>query len=339
MANSPDESALQLRRLVLGYRVSQALGVVARLAIADFLRDGPLGIEELARLAAAKPDPLARVIRLLTGEGVFAEVAPDRFALTPMAQALRSDVNPSFRARAAFDTAGANWAAWGKLTETVRTGEPAFEHAHGTDFFDYLREHPGAARGFDAVMAEGTFFAAEAVSRAYPLPENAVVVDVGGGYGALVLTLLHDNPTITGILYDQPQVIERAHSQIVRIGLDDRCRVVGGDFFTGVVPAGGTHYFLKHILHDWNDEECITILGRCRTAMADTARLIVVEALLPPPNQPSYASALDLQMLVMLRGRERRVEDYARLFAAADLQLTQVVATNGDFSLVEARTA
>lgn len=195
MSNAAAQEVQPLRRLILGYRLSQALGVAARLGIADLLKDGPLAVEQLASMTGVQADPLARVLRLLTGVGVFREVDPSRFALTPAAQPLRSDTVPSLRARAMFNISAAHWAAWGKLFEAVQTGEPAFERAHGTEVFAYLRSHPDEGALFDAVMAEGTTYAGEAVTRAYGLDEGAVVVDVGGGAGALLLAFLAANRT------------------------------------------------------------------------------------------------------------------------------------------------
>jgi hypothetical protein len=335
MDASDRSTAAALRRLIVGYRLSLALHVAAKLGLADLLEDGPRSVEELARAAGAHPPSLYRVLRLLASEGVFAETDPRRFELTPLAAPLRRDAPDSLRARAIFDGEEWNWRAWGQLLHSATTGEPAFERAHGTGFFEYLAEHPAAANGFNALMAEQTAPWARAVVEAYDFSGVGTLVDVGGGYGALLAAVLAAHPPMRGVLYDRPHVVAGARPRLEAAGVADRCEIAGGDFFAAV-PAGGDIYLLKHILHDWDDDRCAAILRNCRRAMPGGGRLLVVEALLPPGNEPSYGKYLDLAMLVLLTGRERSEEEYARLLEAAGFALSRVIPTRSEVSVLEA---
>lgn len=339
---------------MLGYRVSQALGVAARLAIADFLRDGPLGIEELARLAGVKSDPLARVLRLLTGEGVFEEVAPDRFALTPLGKELDGG---GLRRLAALDTDAVSWAAWGRLIDSVRTGKPAFASAHGIDFATYLNEHRDPAKGFDTVAAEDRLGIAAAVAETYPLPDRAVVVDVGGTDDDLLLHFVLSRESIRGVAFRAPEILDsdRLTPAILSLPLTPdangnlsfpglrhltetgRYRLVVGDLQEDAIPEGGTHYVLHRVLKERSDEACLALLRRCRLAMKPSARLVVVERVLPPPNEASDALMADVEALVMGGSRVRRSEDFVRLLGDAELEPVRTLVVEGGVGLIEAK--
>ncbi|MFO1039905.1 MAG: methyltransferase [Geminicoccaceae bacterium] len=339
---------------MLGYRVSQALGVAARLAIADFLRDGPLGVDELARLAGVKPDPLARVLRLLTGEGVFEEVAPDRFALTPLAEELQAG---HLRQLAAQDTDATSWTAWGRLTNAVRTGKPAFTSAHGTDFASYLGGRPEVAKGFEAVAAEDRICSAAAIAEAYPIPRHALVVDVGSSDDDLLLHLVLSHDSIQGVAFRAPEKLDPDRPRVAVLSLPlkpdvegnlsfpgmrhltetGRYRLVIGDLDEDAIPEGGTHYILNRILQDRCDEACLALLQRCRRAMTPSARLLVVDRVLPPRNEAGDALLADLEGLVMGGSRVRREEDYRRLLGAAELEPTRTLFVKGGVGLIEAQ--
>jgi hypothetical protein len=336
--HAPDgTAAAALRRLIVGYRLSQALHVAAELGIADLLVDGPRSVGDLARATGARPAALHRLLRLLASEGVFAESQPGHYRLTPLAEPLRSDAPDSLRQRAIFD-GRENWQAWGHLLHSVTTGGPAFDHALGAPFFDYLEAHADAGARFDALMAEQTTAWAAAILASYDFSGIRRLVDVGGGNGALLTAVLRSYPALSGVLVDLPHVIERAIPRLRAAGVADRCEVVVGDFFEGV-PAGGDAYLLKHILHDWDDERCLTILRNCRAALPPDGRLLVVELITATDDRPDYGKYLDLNMLVLLTGRERTRAEYAALFEAADFRLTGVRATPSDVSILEALPA
>jgi hypothetical protein len=264
---------------------------------------------------------------------VFVEEEDGRFALTPMAAALGREAGPLWLQVLVLghDT---SWRAAGGLLHTVRTGEPAFTHVHGVDFFAYYRQHPDEGARFDQLMAAATAPQARAVAAAYDFAPFGTIVDVGGGQGALLLAILATSPRPRGIVFDQPVVAEGARQVIAAAGLADRCEAVGGDFFAGV-PAGGDVYLLKYILHDWDDARCVAILRHCRRAMRDDGRLLVVEQLIPPGNAPSFAKTIDISMLINLTGRERPEAEYKTLLAAAGFRLTRAAPAQGELHILE----
>jgi hypothetical protein len=334
--NASNQSpAADLRRLIVGYRLSQALHVAAKLGVVDLLKNGSMSVDELARAVGAHPASLYRVMRLLASEGVFAESEPRRFELTPLAMPLQSDVPGSLRARAILDCEQAHWKAWGHLMHSVATGEPAFDRTHGVPFFEYLKAHTAVASSFNAVMTDQTAVWAQAVVEAYDFSWLGTLVDVGGGHGGLLAAILAVHPPLRGILYDQPHVVAGARPKLEAAGVADRCHIIAGDFFEGV-PAGGDAYLLKHILHDWDEPRCEAILRNCRCAMPQDGRVLVVETLIPPGDEPSYGKYLDLNMLVLLTGRERTEAEYGKLLEATDFMLSRVIATRSEISILEA---
>lgn len=325
-----------LRRMIVGYRLSQALFVAAELGIADLLKDGPRSIDALAQATGAHPPSLYRVLRLLASEGVFIEHDQRHFGLTPLAVPLQRDAPGSLRSRAIFDSTDCNWRAWGQLLHGVMTGGAVFEHALDVPFFDYLQQHPSSASSFDALQADQTLPQARAIVEAYDFSSVGTLVDVGGGYGSLLGAILTAHPGMCGVLYDLPHVVAGAQPRLTAAAVTDRCDTMAGDFFVAV-PHGGDTYLLKHILHNWDDDRCITILKNCRRAMPSAGRLLVVEVIIPPNNEPDYGKYLDLNMMVLLRGQERTEAEYRQLFAATDFTLSRVIATPSEVSVIEGR--
>ena len=330
-ASPPRATLLQM---MTGYWVSQALYVAAKLGIADLLADGPVDCEDLAAATNTHAPSLQRVLRALASVGVFTEVSPGSFALTPLAELLRTETPGSMSALAIM-YAEEQYRAWGELLHSVRTGEMAFDHQFGMGYFEYLGQHPEADRVFNEAMTGWTQQLVGAVVDTYDFSPFHTVVDVGGGYGALLATILRNNPGTRGILFEQPHVISSAEEELVAAGVADRCTFVGGDFFVEV-PAGGDAYVLSQILHDWDDERCVAILGQCRQAMPGHGKLLVVELVLPAGDEPSLGKWLDLHMLVLLGGRERTATEYDALFRAAGFKLARVVPTSPGPSVVEA---
>jgi hypothetical protein len=325
-----------LRRLVLGFRLSQAIYVAAEVGIAELLADGPRSAEELAAATGAHAPSLYRVLRFLAGEGIFAEMDDGRFSLTPMGELLRDDAPGSLRPMARQSASDASWRSWGQLLHSVQTGRPAFDRVHGVDFFEYYRQHPGEQAIFDALMRSYTEPVTRAVAQSYDFSPFSRVVDVGGGRGALTLGLLAEYPHLRGVVFDQPEVARAAQQAIEAAGQTGRCQAVGGDFFQAV-PEGGDVYLLKFILHDWNDEQCIAILRACRSVMPGNGRVLVIELLIPPGNVPSFAKSQDVTMLVNLGGRERSEIEYRSLFASAGFELTRSIPADGELHIIEGR--
>lgn len=323
-----------LLQMMTGYWVSQAIHVAAELGIADLLAGGPKTCEELAEATGCHPQSLHRVLRALSSAGIFTETTSAAFALTPMAEFLRSEHPASMRALARM-YGEEQYRAWGDLLHSVKTGQRAFDNMFGADYFTYLTDHPESEQVFNQAMTGWTNQLVGGVVDAYDFSGFETVVDVGGGYGALLAAVLQRHPDMQGVLFDRPQVVDAALDQLDAAGVADRCTLVGGDFFSGV-PGGGDAYVLAQILHDWDDGRCVEILKQCRRAVHDDGRLLVVELVLPEGQEPFFGKWLDLHMLVLLGARERTAAEYGALLRAGGFDLTQVVAMPSGPSVVEA---
>ena len=330
-ATPPPAALLQM---MTGYWVSQAIHVAARLGIADRLADGPKSSAELAAATESDAPTLYRLLRALASVGVFTEAIPGHFVLTPLAALLRTGTADSMRALAIiYNEEG--YRAWGDLLYSVRTGQPAFEHVFGLPVFEYYAQHPESDRLLNEGLVGYTNRVAGAVVAAYDFSPFGTVVDVGGGYGALLAAILQRHPRTRGILFDQPHVVAGAAEQLQTAGVADRCTRIAGDFFVAV-PDGGDAYVLSQILHDWDDGRSMAILQQCRRAIPDAGKLLVVETVLPPGEEPSFGKWLDLHMLAITGGRERTAAEYDALFQAAGFALARVLPTPAGPSVVEA---
>jgi hypothetical protein len=314
-----------LAQMLVGNQLQQAIYVAAKLGIADLLRDGPRPSAELAEAAGAHPAALYRLLRALAGFGIFAEDEEGRFALTPLAEPLQS--GPRSVRSFALWSGGVSYQAYGGLEHSVRTGEPAFEHLFGQEFFEYLATHPESGAVFDEMMSRHTAPVAPAVA-AYDFTGVETVVDVGGGRGELLAAILGEHPAMSGVLVDRPGVVEHA-----RVG--DRCTTVAGDIF-GPLPHGDA-FILKSVVHGLSDEAAVRLLANCRRALNPNGIVLLVELVVPPGNEPSPAKQMDLLMLVGCHGRERTADELGALLAEAGLRLVDVTPTKHAYSIVEAR--
>lgn len=323
---SPSPEQLQaLMRLMTGYRISQAMYVVAKLGIPDLLADGPRAGDELAQVTETNEAALYRVLRFLSGVGLFDEVSPRRFGLTQLGAGLRANVPGSIRSTTLMLLEEFKWRPWGYLLDSVRTGEVAFRHVHGMGLFDYLHEHPDASAIFDEAMTSNTAWSGNAISQAYDFSGVRRLVDVGGGRGLLLTTVLQAFPTMHGVLFDRPEVVEGAGPVLENAGVADRSEVVGGDFFEAVPPDGDA-YVLRQIIHDWDDDQARAILVNCRRVMRPSGKVLVVERGIDPEYRHALPVLhLDLEMLVNLGGIQRTDAEYRALFAVAGLRLSRVV--------------
>jgi len=277
---------------------------------------------------------LFRVLRALASVGVFSQDNENRFALTPLSETLRSDLSGSLRAFAMTELGEEHYPAWGELMQSVRTGEIAFDHAFGMDVWKFFAGHPDNAKIFNDAMSGITAQANEAILSQYDFPGIEKLVDVGGGHGGLITSILQRDAGMRGILFDSPQVIEGAESRIEASGVSDRCQLISGNFFESV-PSGGDAIILKWIIHDWNDEHCVTILKNCHRALPENGKLILVEAVVPAGSEPHFSKFIDLNMLVMTGGRERTEVEFRDLYQRAGFRLTRVVPTESPFSVIE----
>lgn len=315
----------QLMNLIAGKTITQAIGAAASLGVADRLAGGPRTAGELASELGVHAPSLYRLMRALTVPGVLEEAMDGRFSLTPMGALLRSDVPGSLAAFARFFGEGWHSQLWADLAACVKTGEGAPRRVLGKPGFEWLMEHPREYQIFNDAMTCFTGMEVAAVVEGYDFSGLEKIADVGGGHGALLAGILQATPGGRGVLFDLPQVVAGAREILGRSGTLERCELVGGDFFK-TVPAGCDAYVMKHIIHDWDDDRCVAILGLCREAMAPGGRVLVIEQILPPPGVPAFAKLLDLEMLVVTEGgRERTEKEYAALFERAGLRLSRSV--------------
>ena len=336
MSGPSAEDVLKLRGITTQYFTSRALYAAAVLDIADQLAGGAKSVDELAVIAGAHAPSLYRILRVLAAAGVFIEEDDRRFANTPLSALLRNGVPGSLRDFVLLFGDETSWRSWEGILHAVRTGEAPFEHLYGEKFFDYVQGHPETAAMFDRAMASASSTTNAAVVEACDFTGLGTVVDVAGGTGSALCSILDATPDLRGIVFDLPHVGERARAFIATRGLADRCEFVGGSFFETVPPGAGA-YFMKHILHDWGDAECAKILAACRNAMSADARLLVCERIVPQGNEPSSAKLIDLHMMMTNHGGKERTErEYRELFAAAGFELRRVIPTNTPWSVIEA---
>ena len=312
---------------ISGFMRSQTVHVAAKLGIADLLRDGPQSADALAAPLGAHAPSLRRLLLALTTIGILVEDDGGRFATTPLGALLRADHPQSARPFAILMGEPMVWRAWGALEETILTGAPAFDRVFGAPFFAYVAQRPEEAAVFNAGMTSLSGGHLSAILANYDFAGCTRIVDVAGGQGALLRGILERYPRATGVLCDLPSVVAGAHA-LKASAVAGRCEVVGVDMFRAV-PAGGDTYLLKMILHDWADAEALQILRNCRQAIAAGGRLLVCDAVLAPPNAPDPAKWTDLNMLVLVTGRERTEEEFRGLYAAAGFRLTRTIPAGG----------
>jgi hypothetical protein len=322
-------------QIITGYWVSQAVGVVARLGVPDQLAGGPRSSDDLAQAVGAQPQALFRVLRTLASIGIFSQPDPGVFGLTPLGETLRSDTPVSVRNFAIAETAYSHWQPWGRFFDSVRTGKPMSREALGMEVFEWYGQNPEEAEFFTAAMGNLSALTASELVRVYDCTTARTIADVGGAHGVLLAAVLHANPNARGILFDLPQVIETAAPAIAAHGVADRVVLAAGDFFAAV-PAGADLHILKTIVHDWDDEHAARILTNCHRALNPGGKILLVELVVPPDNQPSAVQPMDLNMLVMLGGRERTEAEFEGLLAGAGFRLDRVSPTHSPFSVIEA---
>src|SRR5436309_3765406 len=324
----------QMLQLISGFWISRCIYVAAKLGIADLLKEGSKSAEELASATSTHPPSLFRVLRALASVNLLTQSHDNRFGNTPASETLRSDIEGSLRAFAMTELGEEHYPAWGELLSSVQTGAIAFDHAFGMPVWEFFAKNPQNAKIFNDAMSGVTAQANEAIHAVYDFAGINKIVDVGGGHGSLITSILKRNPGMRGILFDSPQVIEGAKAPVNASEVADRCELVGGDFFQSV-PEGADVIILKWIIHDWNDEQSIAILKNCHRALAENGKLILVEAVVPPGSDFHFSKFMDLNMLVMTGGRERTGEEFRKLYEAAGFRLTRIVPTESPFSVLE----
>jgi hypothetical protein len=329
----PYETVFQM---ITGKWISQAVGTVVEIGVADQLAKGARRCVDIARESAVSEDGLYRLLRALASFGLFAETANRRFKLTPMGQYLRRDHPQSVAGFAHFTAHDSTWRPWGRLAYSVKSGLPAFDHVFGEPIFEYFAKNPEASAVFDHAMTSISTVEAVAACDAYDFKGIKTLMDVAGGHGLLLATVLRRHQAMRGVLFDLPHVAAGATATFERAGIVSRVRIEHGDFFQEL-PAGADAIIMKHIVHDWDDDSATRILQACHRALEPSGKVLIVDAVVPPGNVPHYGKLLDLEMLVLTpRGRERTKVEFGRLLRSAGFRLARIVPTKSPLSIVEA---
>jgi hypothetical protein len=331
----PDAAAMQqLFQLGHGFIVAAALGAATRLDIADHLASGPKTAADLARASGANEDALYRLLRALATAGVFTETAPRTFSLTPISNLLRTG-GPA-RDMVLWMCDEFHFRVYAELLEAVKTGRTVGEKVVGMPVFEYFAKDAALSQRFNNAMTAFSANVAPAALQAYDFSGIGTLVDIAGGHGMILAAILREHPQMRGILFDLDHVL--AGNRLAEFGVKERVELVAGDFFKAV-PGGGDAYIMKHIIHDWDDEQSLVILRHIRKALEEKAhgRVILLETVVRPGNEPDLGKLIDLEMLLLPGGRERTAEEFASLFARAGFELTKIVPTQSPLSVVEAR--
>ena len=314
--------------------VSAVVSTAAEVGLADQLTRGPRSADELAGPMKLHAPSLYRLMRTLASLGILTEQEAQRFALTPLGDALRTGAPGSARATLlAFNTV--LWRGWEQMSYSLATGKSAFDKTFGMPLFEYLGQHPGLASHFSEAMVGFHNAEPPAVAKAYDFSGFRTIVDVGGATGNMLAAILSAHAGPCGVLFDLAHVVADAPALLAANRVADRVTIEEGSFFDAV-PAGGDCYVLSHVIHDWSEDACLTVLGNCRTAITPDGRLLLVEMVLPAGDTPHPGKVLDMVMLVFPGGQERTEAEYASLLARAGFRLNRVVPTASAVSIVEA---
>jgi hypothetical protein len=320
-------------QVLIGPHVAGAVSCLAQLGIPDLIEGTPKSADELAKRIGADPEALYRLMRATAAAGVLSEGPDGKFSQTPMSGVLRSDATPSLRAFAMMG--GREWhgRGWSNLEYCVRTGKQALEQIYGTHVFEYFKQNPAEGKIFHDAMTELSMIDGPAVAEAYNFGEIRSIVDIAGGHGFLLATILEKNPHLQGTLYEAPHVVEGAANGPLK-PMMKRCTFASGDMFSSV-PSGADAYIMKHIIHDWQDDLCIQLLKACRQGVNAGGKLLVVDTVIQAGNSFSPSKFLDLQMLIFPGGCERTENQFRDLLAAAGWRLNRIIPTAVPDSIVE----
>ena len=323
--------------LLGGANITGAVGCVAKLGIPDLVKSGPQSAADLAKQIGADPRTLYRLLRATACVGVLAEGPDGKFSQTPMSEVLTTGANPGLRALAIMGNRDWHSRVWEQIEYSVRTGKTGAEKVFGKPIFKYLQENPADAQIFQDAMTSFSMIDSPAVADAYSFDGIHSIVDVAGGHGLLLATILSRNPKMKGVLYDLQHVVDGAVNGPLK-SVMDRCTIAHGDMFSSV-PSGADAYILKHIIHDWPDDDCIKILKACRKGVNANGKLLVVDCVIKPGNDFEPGKFLDLQMLLFPGGAERTESQFREILAASGWRLNRVVPTAVSDSIVEASPA
>jgi hypothetical protein len=325
----------QLSRMLVGVALSRAICTIGELGVSDHIEAGaPQPVERLAQLTGTHERSLYRLLRFTASHGVFREMANRAFDHTPLSASLKSDAAGTFRPAAQMFHRV--FAVWDGLDHAVRTGESGYIKVFGEPMFDYIGRHPELAPFFDAGMTAFHGHETDAMLEAYDFSEIKTLADIGGGNGSLLSAVLRRYPHLRGILFDLGHVTGRAKAAMQQSGIEQRCSVIEGNFFEEV-PAGADAYLMRHIIHDWTDEQSVQILSNCRKVIPMQGRVLLVEFAVPGANQASLGKDADMIMLTFPGGMERTESEYEALFRQSGFRLHQVMKTRSSVCVIEAR--
>lgn len=335
MEAGPKAAPFVFLNMVTAKWTTQLLFAAAELGLADTLKDGPLSSEEVASRTKADAPMMYRLLRALSTLGVVQALESRRFQLTELGQYLRSDIPGSMRELAMMT--GRPWhnRGWEQLSHCVRTGAPSGVHAaFGTNLWDYFDKNRADFDNFNEAMTGASASMHGTATQAYDFSRFKTVADIGGGHGRLLGSILQKTPGLNGILFDRPSLKEGAEEELRKLGISQRCKFVGGDFFVSV-PAGADAYMMSHILHDWPDDRARDILRACRESMKPGNTLLAFDAVIKPGIEHDWGALMDLEIFMMFGGRDRTEEEFAQLYQQAGFRLTRVVPTHSSISIVE----
>jgi len=321
----------QMMQLIAAKWIGKPIYIAAELGIADILSNGPKDIDEICHLTGSQAPGLYRVMRALSSVGIFREVEGKAFELTPMAEMLKTG---AMRSIAMMLNSEWHNRAWDKLPHSIQTGEIAFDSAFGVPAMEWLKANSEAADILSKANSAKAMMSHSAIVDFYDFSGIKNLIDIGGGYGGLMIKILENNSHIQGVIADLPHVIKKTEKIIEEATLTERCSVISCDFFKEI-PWGSDAFILSHILHDFDDERCCQILANCHRAMHADAKLLVVEMLVPPGNEPSVSKLLDLEVMVMGGGMERSEEQFRQLFESLNFKLIQIIPTGEEIGVLE----
>lgn len=321
----------QLMKFIVSKWISKPIYVVAELGIADMLKNGPKFIEDLAQESNTHPPSLYRIMRALASVGIFNETKEKYFELTPMAEFLKTGMLRS--AAILFHSVWSDQ-AWEYLLDGIKTGETPFNQAHGISLGAWLKKNPQAAQIFNEANAIKAATSHRVIIDAYDFSGVQKLLDVGGGVGTLMIEILKAYPELQGIIADLPPVAQEANKLIHSKGFGDRCQSVECDFFKAI-PSGADALLLSNVLHDWPDDSCEKIMKNCFDALEPHSKILIVEMIIPPGNEPSIAKLLDMEMLVITGGRERTESEFKNLLLKTGFDFSRVIHTKEEISIIE----
>ena len=325
-----------LMRMAYGFWEAKALQVVAELGIADLLAKEPKTAEELSNILEVDSDVLYRLLRALAGFGIFKEISDNRFENTSLSEVIRTNVPGSVRDYVIYLPNDGIVLAWTKLMDVVKTGKSTFKDANGCEYWEYLQKHSEIGERLNKAMAAMASQVIPALLESYDFSQFKSLIDVGGGQGTVLASIMSKVSQMRGCLYEQGSVIEGAKSFLESRGVINRCELIPGNFLESI-PAGYDAYLIKNVLVDWDDEHVLTILKNCRASIPKHGKLLILEnAVLGKDNAPHPAKWIDLHMMVLFQGRQRTEQEFRNLLQASDFKLNKVITPPAPIAVIEA---